>query len=94
MEDEHQPRREWTGSASALQDPPAVRLSPRQIQCLILISEGHTYFEIARALKLSPRTVEHYMGGACARLGVRNRVQAVARAIALGLIPAPSRAGP
>ncbi len=61
-------------------------LSPRQIECLKLVSNGNTSAEIADILDISPRTVDQYIADACARLGARNRTQAVAKAINLGLI--------
>jgi len=64
-------------------------LTPRQLECLSRIAGGETSAEIGEALGLSKRTVDHYVLNACARLGVRNRTQAVAKAIGDGLIPAP-----
>ena len=61
-------------------------LSPRQLECLQLAAQGLTSPEIARALGISARTVDQYMAEACVRLEVRNRVQAVAKAVALGLV--------
>lgn len=63
-----------------------VSLSPRQIECLNLASLGKTSTEIADMLKISPRTVDQHLGDACERLAVRNRTQAVAKALKLGLI--------
>ena len=65
----------------------ALQLSLRQQECLARISGGESSAEIAAALGLSRRTVDHYVGAACARLGVRTRAQAVAKAITLNLIP-------
>lgn len=62
------------------------RLSPRQIECLRLAATGKTSAEIAASLGLSSRTVDQYFGEACARLEVRNRVQAVAKAMELGIL--------
>lgn len=62
------------------------RLSPRQIECLRLAATGKTSTEIAMHLGLSSRTVDQYFGEACERLQVRNRVQAVAKALELGLL--------
>ena len=45
--------------------------------------------EIAATLGLSSRTVDQYVGEACERLKVRNRVQAVAKAVELGLFSRP-----
>lgn len=64
-------------------------LSPRQIECLQLAARGLTSAEIAHDLGISARTVDQYFGEACDRLRVRNRTQAVARAIALDLISQP-----
>nr|WP_272886925.1 helix-turn-helix transcriptional regulator [Phenylobacterium aquaticum] len=61
-------------------------MSPRQIECLRLAASGRTSVEIAAALGLSSRTVDQYVGEACERLKVRNRVQAVAKALELGLL--------
>lgn len=68
-----------------MSDPADLRLSPRQIECLRLAAAGQTSVEIAAALGLSSRTVDQYVGEACERLKVRNRVQAVAKAVKLGL---------
>jgi DNA-binding CsgD family transcriptional regulator len=61
-----------------------VGLSPRQIECLRLAARGLTTPEMARSLGISARTVQQHVDDACSRLGVRNRVQAVARAMSLG----------
>ncbi len=71
---------------TSLSPPPAPRLSPRQVECLQWVSEGETSGEIGRRLRISARTVEQYVAEACLRLDARSRAQAVARAIALGLI--------
>ena len=68
-------------------DGAAPQLSPRQIECLRLAAAGKTSSEIAAALGISSRTVDQYVGEACERLNVRNRVQAVAKALTLGLLP-------
>jgi DNA-binding CsgD family transcriptional regulator len=69
----------------------SIVLSPRQTECLARIAAGQTSQEIGSALGLSARTIDHYVGFACAKLGVRNRAQAVAEALRLDLIPAPSK---
>ena len=63
------------------------QLSPRQIECLRLAATGKTSSEIAIVLGISSRTVDQYVGEACERLKVRNRIQAVAKALTLGLLP-------
>jgi DNA-binding CsgD family transcriptional regulator len=66
-------------------DPPPL-LRPRHRECLYWASQGKSSVDIGRLLGLSPRTVDEHLRSACRRLGVRTRVQAVARAVALGLI--------
>jgi DNA-binding NarL/FixJ family response regulator len=61
-------------------------LSAREIEVLEHAARGFTVGQIARRLELSPRTVETHLGSAYRKLGVRNRVQALARASGLGLI--------
>ena len=61
-------------------------LSAREIEVLEHAARGFTVGQIARRLALSPRTVETHLGTAYRKLGVRNRVQALARASGLGLI--------
>ena len=54
-------------------------LTDRQRQCLTLASRGLTSGRIAVVLGLSPRTVDEHLADACRLLGVRTRIQAVAR---------------
>ena len=55
------------------------RLSDRQRLCLELAAAGLTSSGIGRRLGLSPRTVDEHLALACEALGVRTRIQAVAR---------------
>jgi DNA-binding NarL/FixJ family response regulator len=61
-------------------------LSAREIEVLEHAARGFTVGQIARRLVLSPRTVESHLSNAYRKLGVRNRVQALARASMLELI--------
>ncbi len=72
--------------AAAQAPAPASALTQRQRDCLRWVSQGKSGADIAEILGLSPHTVQAYVAEACARLGVRTRVQAVAKALALGLI--------
>lgn len=54
-------------------------LSDRQRQCLSLAARGLSSAGIGDQLGLSPRTVDEHLMTACAVLGVRTRIQAVAR---------------
>jgi DNA-binding CsgD family transcriptional regulator len=64
----------------------AVRLTPREEQCLSLAAIGATNFQIAEALELSPETVKAYLRSAMRRLKVNNRTGAVHAARSAGLI--------
>jgi DNA-binding NarL/FixJ family response regulator len=61
-------------------------LTAREREVLGHAARGLTVRQMARRLHLSPRTVETHLARAYRRLGVRNRVQALARASDLGLI--------
>ena len=59
-------------------------LTPRQVEVLRLLSEGLTNAEIAAALVISRRTVDHHVSAVLARLGAANRVEAASLARARG----------
>ena len=61
-------------------------LTDRQLQILGEISKGRTDKEIARALRLSPRTVEMHVAHALAALDCRSRAEAVRKAGELGVL--------
>jgi DNA-binding NarL/FixJ family response regulator len=61
-------------------------ITPRELEILEYASFGLTTRQIANRLGLSGRTVETHVAKVYKKLGVRNRVQAIARASALGLI--------
>lgn len=58
---------------------PSAALSARQADCLDLAATGLSSARIGRRLGLSPRTVDEHLALACRALGVRTRIQAVAR---------------
>jgi DNA-binding CsgD family transcriptional regulator len=60
-------------------------LSIKEIECLRWTAEGKTSSEIASIIKLSEHTVNHYLIAAARKLDCVNRVQAVAKALRLGL---------
>ncbi|MDX2233612.1 MAG: autoinducer binding domain-containing protein [Hyphomonadaceae bacterium] len=66
--------------------PAAVKLTRRQIDCLSWVRDGKSATDIGDILGISMHTVHEHVAEACARLGVRTRVQAVAAALALRLI--------
>ncbi len=66
-------------------DRPALTI--RQLQCLEWSRRGKSSADIGKILGLSPRTVDEHFAIACKALGVRTRVQAVSRALSIGLLP-------
>ena len=62
-------------------------LSEREIEVLQLIDEGLSNQEVARRLFLSLHTVKWHTGNIYGKLGVKNRMQAVAKARALRVFP-------
>jgi DNA-binding NarL/FixJ family response regulator len=64
----------------------AAVLTPRELEILRFISEGLTMASIGKRLGISPRTVESHVGKLYRKLAVRTRVQAVSRAVSLGLL--------
>jgi signal transduction histidine kinase/DNA-binding NarL/FixJ family response regulator len=65
------------------------QLSLRDLQVLQLVAAGYTTVEIANSVYLSVKSVERIIAAATAKLGAKNRTQAVACAIGQGLIEAP-----
>lgn len=65
---------------------PAPKLTPRQIEVLRAVAKGSTDKEVAKALSLSPRTVEMHVAAAMKALGCSTRTEAVHRAGVLGLL--------
>lgn len=70
------------GMRSAL----SARLSLREQQVLTLVASGLSNQEIAKRLLVTPRTVSTHVEHLLAKLGARNRVEAVVTGISLGLL--------
>ncbi|WP_140626997.1 helix-turn-helix transcriptional regulator [Methylibium rhizosphaerae] len=62
------------------------RLSPRELEVLRWTMAGKTAWEVGAILGISEQTVVRHLGHAAQKLGCVNKVQAVARALQLGLI--------
>lgn len=60
-----------------------VRLTPREVECVLLAGERLSNDEIATRLGLSPRTVANHMQSAFAKLGVNSRRAAAGRLVNL-----------
>jgi DNA-binding NarL/FixJ family response regulator len=61
-------------------------LTPRELEILKLIAEGHTSKEIAGQLFISVKTVERHRANILGKLGMRDRVDLTRYAIRRGLI--------
>lgn len=66
--------------------PPGSALTPRQLDCLVLVGQGKSDTDTAQLLGLSRDTVHQHIETAKHRLNVASRQQLVARALFDGLI--------
>lgn len=57
------------------------RLTPRQVQCVILVAQGKSDWVAGQLLGLSPATIHKYLEQAKARYGVSSRTELVVRAL-------------
>lgn len=68
-------------------------MTTRELEVLLLLSEGHLARSIAVRLDVSTRTVHKHLGSVYRKLGVHDRLVAVRTAQQVGLIPAHVPAG-
>lgn len=64
----------------------SVALTPREREVLCWTGEGKTSCEIGQILNISERTVNFHVNNLLLKLSAVNKVQAVAKAVAMGLI--------
>ena len=70
------------GDAEGPPDP----LTPRELDVVKLIAEGHTSDEIGELLVISSKTVDRHRANVLEKLGMRNRVELTRYAIRRGLV--------
>ncbi|MGW3571937.1 response regulator [Streptomyces sp. NPDC000941] len=76
--------------AHAPEDPRLRTLSDREREVLVAIGQGWTNTEIAERLVLTESTVKKHVGRVLAKIGARDRIQAVIMAYDAGLVRAKS----
>ena len=65
---------------------PTDPLTARELEIVKLVAEGHTSDEIAEALVIAKKTVEHHRSHILEKLGMRDRVDLTRYAIRRGLV--------
>ena len=78
--------RDYLERARRGEETPEDPLSPRELEVVKLIAEGHTSEEIAGQLFISKKTVDRHRANVLEKLGMRNRVQLTRYAIRRGLV--------
>jgi len=66
-------------------------MTPREAEVLVLIAEGMSNADIARALHISQATVKSHINNLFAKAGLRDRAQAVRYAYQRGMVRPPGR---
>jgi len=74
------------GTGASVPDPALERLTQREHEVFLLVAQGLSNSEIATVLTLSEATVKTHVARVLAKLGLRDRVQAVVRAYESGQI--------
>jgi DNA-binding NarL/FixJ family response regulator len=78
--------RDYLDRASRGEATPTDPLTPRELEIVKLVAEGHASDEIAEALVISKKTVEHHRSHILEKLGMRDRVELTRYAIKRGLV--------
>jgi LuxR family maltose regulon positive regulatory protein len=77
---------EAEGIAARSGKSPTDRLSPREIEVLLLVAAGESNRAIAGRLFISEQTVKKHMSNIFEKLSVSSRTQAISRGRALGIV--------
>ena len=78
--------RDYLERAQSGETTPRDPLTPREVEVVKLIAEGHTSEEIAGQLFISKKTVDRHRANVLEKLGMRNRVELTRYAIRRGLV--------
>ncbi len=68
----------------------AEHLTQRELEVLERLAQGADHHAIGREFHISSETVQTHIRNLHAKLGVRSRLEAVVKAVRLGLVPPPS----
>lgn len=79
----HNRIRNIEGDAASIEP---VRLSPRELDVLHWLARGKTFEDVGDILRISPRTVRAHSESARYKLNAANSVNAIAKALSMGLI--------
>jgi DNA-binding CsgD family transcriptional regulator len=72
-------KREWPRES-------APKLTPRELQTLMLLAAGTSTQQMAELMGIAPNTVRNHVKSLCAKLGARSRIEAIAKARRAGLV--------
>jgi DNA-binding NarL/FixJ family response regulator len=78
--------RDYLERAKHGEETPDDPLTPRELEVVKLIAEGHTSEEISEMLFISKKTVDRHRANILEKLGMRNRVELTRYAIRRGLV--------
>src|SRR5690349_13009885 len=78
--------RDYLERAKRGEETPDDPLTPRELEVVKLIAEGHTSEEISEMLFISKKTVDRHRANILEKLGMRNRVELTRYAIRRGLV--------
>ena len=78
--------RDYLDRAGRGEATPTDPLTARELEIVKLVAEGHTSDEIAEALVIAKKTVEHHRSHILEKLGMRDRVDLTRYAIRRGLV--------